>query len=302
MSTPPQERTDPDEPVLSADVNELLVITGQSGAGRSQVGNVLEDLGWYVVDNMPLSLVGSIAALEESPKAASGRLALSVGAETDPARLIDALDTLREDRPEMKVAFLEANDDSLVARYESTRRPHPFAEGRTLGDAIRAERESLTQIREIADLVIDTTDLNVHQLKARIVGIFANPDLDSTMQVTVTSFGFKHGLPRDVDLVIDCRFLPNPYWNETLRPLRGTDAEVRDFVFDFEGTSEFLERLDALLKMLLPAYVAEGKSYLTVAFGCTGGHHRSVAIAEEIAARLTSRGFAPLTIHRDLKK
>jgi UPF0042 nucleotide-binding protein len=263
---------------------------------------VLEDLGWYVVDNMPLSLVGSITALEQSPKATSGRLALSVGAEAEPERLIEALDTLRKDRPETKVAFLEANDDSLVARYESTRRPHPFAAGRTLGDAIRAERESLAQIREIADVIIDTTDLNVHQLKARIVGMFADPDLDSTMRVTVTSFGFKHGLPRDVDLVIDCRFLPNPYWNENLRPLRGTDEAVRDFVFEFEGTSEFLERLDALLDVLLPAYVAEGKSYLTLAFGCTGGHHRSVAIAEEMTARLGRRGFSPLTVHRDLNK
>ncbi len=281
-------------------MNELLVITGLSGAGRSQVGNALEDLGWYVVDNLPLSFLGSTDELVASPKAASGRVALSVGADPDADRLSEALADLRSSHPETKVAFLEASDDALVARYESTRRPHPFQQGRTLSEAIVAERSAMAPIRGSADLIIDTSELNVHQLKARITGLFAEPDAAERMRLIVTSFGFKNGLPRDVDLVFDCRFLPNPYWQPELRDLRGTDTPVRDYVLGFEATKEFIDRLDQLLETLVPAYLAEGKSYLTIAFGCTGGHHRSVALAEEIGERLKAHGLAPLTIHRDI--
>jgi len=190
----------------------------------------------------------------------------------------------------------------LVRRYESTRGRHPLAGDRSLAEAIEAERELLQPVKEQADVVVDTSDFNVHQLRDRVLDLFADEHPEVGMQTTVTSFGYKHGLPLDTDLVIDCRFLPNPHWVEELRPLTGLDEPVRRYVLDQEISGAFLDELTSLLELLLPAYVNEGKSYLTLALGCTGGHHRSVAIAEEIAARLRDRGFEPKVSHRDIAR
>jgi UPF0042 nucleotide-binding protein len=200
--------------------------------------------------------------------------------------------------------FLEAADDVLVRRFEDTRRRHPFDDdGRGLVAAIQAERTALEPLRGEADVVVDTTELNVHQLRERVESILP-PDggAAGTMQTTVMSFGYKHGLPLDVDIVLDCRFLPNPHWVEDLRPLTGQDEPVRRYVLGFSETKVFLRRLQSLFALLLPAYVEEGKSYLTIAFGCTGGRHRSVVIAEEVASMLRSRGFEPRVTHRDSSK
>jgi UPF0042 nucleotide-binding protein len=194
--------------------------------------------------------------------------------------------------------FLEAADDVLVRRFEDTRRRHPFEDEDGLVPAIRRERQALEPLRSVADVVVDTTDLNVHQLRERVESLFGDTERGG-LQTAVVSFGYKHGLPLDVDLVLDCRFLPNPHWVEELRPHTGRDAAVRDYVLRFPESAEFLERLDALLELLLPAYVAEGKSYLTIAMGCTGGHHRSVVMAEEVARLLRARGFEPRVTHRD---
>ena len=191
---------------------------------------------------------------------------------------------------------------SLVRRYESTRRRHPRAGAERLVEAIERERELLEPVKEGADVVVDTTDLNIHQLRDRVTDLFATEGTDSGMQITLLSFGFKHGLPVDVDMVIDCRFLPNPHWVDELRPLTGKDKPVRDYVFAQPATEQFLRRLTDLLDLLLPAYEAEGKAYLSIAFGCTGGRHRSVAIAEEVASRLRAGGAMPRVAHRDLAK
>jgi UPF0042 nucleotide-binding protein len=199
--------------------------------------------------------------------------------------------------------FLDASTDVLVRRYEGTRRRHPLAEaGEGLADAIERERAILEPVKAEADVVVDTTALNVHELHARMLGLFGEETVDVSMQTRVVSFGYKHGLPLDVDIVLDCRFLPNPHWVDDLRPLTGLAEPVRRYVLDQNAAGELLSRLDDLLGLLLPAYVAEGKSYLTLAFGCTGGRHRSVAIAEEVATILEHRGFSPTVVHRDVDK
>ncbi|HEY1465518.1 MAG TPA: RNase adapter RapZ, partial [Acidimicrobiales bacterium] len=196
---------------------------------------------------------------------------------------------------------LDAADDILVRRFEGTRRRHPLG-GRGVEDSITEERELLRPLRDHADLVIDTGELNVNQLRSRLMEVFGGEDPDGTMQTSLLSFGFKHGVPLDVDLMFDCRFLPNPYWVESLRPLSGLDQPVRDYVLGRSETTEFLDKLDDMLAMLIPAYVREGKSYLTVAMGCTGGRHRSVALAEELALRLNKHGIATSVFHRDVER
>jgi UPF0042 nucleotide-binding protein len=214
-----------------------------------------------------------------------------------------ALASLRATGGRVRQLYLDASTDVLVRRYEGTRRRHPLLiSGEGLADAIERERQLLEPVKADADVVVDTSDLNVHELHDRVIGLFGEDDPDTGMQTRVVSFGYKHGLPLDVDIVLDCRFLPNPHWVDELRPLTGLDDPVRRYLLSQDAARELLRRLDELLTLLLPAYVAEGKSYLTVAFGCTGGRHRSVAIAEEVAGILRQRGFHPAVVHRDIAK
>jgi len=283
-------------------VNEFIVITGLSGAGRSQAADILEDLGWFVIDNLPPALIPKVSELASSPGSDISRVVLVVGTGRYHDEVLPALESLEHPGTRLRIVFFEASTDVLVRRYESTRRRHPLAVERSLAEAIEAERDLLQPVKERADVVVDTSDFNVHQLRDRVLDLFADEHPEVGMQTTVTSFGYKHGLPLDTDLVIDCRFLPNPHWVEELRPLTGLDEAVRRYVLDQEISGAFLDELTSLLELLLPAYVTEGKSYLTLALGCTGGRHRSVAIAEEIAARLRDRGFAPKVTHRDIAR
>lgn len=279
---------------------EIVLITGLSGAGRSGTADVLEDLGWYVVDNLPTTLIGTIIELAVKPGSDIPRLALVGGRQH--GTLLEKIGEVRASGHRVRVLFLDASTPELVRRYNATRRRHPLADQvEGLVESIELERERLDPARAAADLVIDTTDLNVHQLKDRIVDAFSS-STDSRLQVSVESFGFKHGLPLDADMVLDVRFLPNPHWVPDLRPLTGHDPKVRDHVLETAAGSDFVERLDDLLASLLPQYEKEGRSYLTVAIGCTGGRHRSVATAEEIASRLRGRGVAVRVAHRDVAR
>jgi len=284
-------------------MSEFVVITGLSGAGRSQAADELEDLGWFVIDNLPPELIPKVVELVESPASSTPRVALVAGAGAYHDQLMSGLAALRASGARVRQLYLEASTDALVRRYESSRRRHPLlTAGDGLATAIDQERALLEPVRAEADLVIDTSDLNVHQLHDRILEVFGDDHPDGGMHTRVVSFGYKHGLPTDVDVVLDCRFLPNPHWVDDLRPLSGLDEPVRRYVLEQEEAHEFLDRLEALLVPLLPAYVAEGKAYLTLAFGCTGGRHRSVAIAEEVAARLRAAGTVPTVQHRDLSR
>jgi UPF0042 nucleotide-binding protein len=281
-------------------VAEIVLITGMSGAGRSATADVLEDLGWYVVDNLPTSLIEKIVDLASMPGSGIDRLALVAG--RDYGAVLDNVAALRGEGHRVTVLFLDASTSELVRRYDATRRRHPLAaEAPGLLESIEQERALLGRTHDAADLVIDTSALNVHQLKHRLVAAF-DDRASAQLQLAVESFGFKHGLPLDADIVMDVRFLPNPHWEEDLRPLTGHDPAVRDYVLDRPETVEFLDRLEDLLRALLPAYQAEGRSYLTVAIGCTGGRHRAVSIAEELAARLRARGTAVRTTHRDVSR
>jgi UPF0042 nucleotide-binding protein len=282
-------------------VTEFLVITGLSGAGRSQAADDLEDLGWFVVDNLPIELLDKVVELSSGPGSYT-KLSLVVGPTVHPEAVCDAIRRLRENH-RVRVLFLDASTPELVKRYGTSRRKHPLADGASgMADTIERERALLEPVKAEADMIVDTTGLNVHQLKAFITDTFGNDTTDDTMQIAVTSFGYKHGLPLDVDLVIDVRFLPNPHWIDELRPLTGLDAPVRNYVLTQELTGEFLQRFEHLLEFLLPSYMAEGKSYLSLAIGCTGGRHRSVALAEEIAAWFRSQGHQPRVTHRDLHR
>ena len=284
-------------------MDELLVITGMSGAGRSEAAKHLEDLGWFVIDNLPLSLFDKVVELGQSGARPTRRLALVVGPSTDHEDLVARLVEMRQSSQRVRVLFLDASTPVLVTRYGSTRRRHPLDDGRGgVAEVIERERQILEGLKAAADLVIDTTDLTVHQLKTRVVDAFSEGDESPRMRITLTTFGFKYGLPLDVDVVLDVRFLPNPHWDERLRPLTGLDAPVRGFVLGQPLAEAFLDRLTPLLEVVLPAYAAEGKSYLNVAIGCTGGRHRSVAIAEEVAAWMRERGLEPGVVHRDLTR
>lgn len=279
---------------------EVALIAGLSGAGRSAAADVLEDLAWYVVDNLPTALINTIVDLAAKPGSDIDRLAL-VGGRQHHA-LLEKVAELRAAEHEVTVLFLDASTPELVRRYNATRRRHPLAdEAAGLVESIELERSQLDPVRAQADLVIDTSDLNVHQLKERLVAAFAESTA-SRLQVSVESFGFKHGLPMDADIVMDVRFLPNPHWQLDLRPLTGHDPKVRDHVLETSSGSDFVDRFDELIASLLPQYEKEGRSYLTVAIGCTGGRHRSVAIAEELAGRFRGRGTAVRITHRDVAR
>jgi UPF0042 nucleotide-binding protein len=278
---------------------EFAIITGLSGAGRSQAGATLEDLGWFVIDNMPTALITKVAELAGAPGSAKERVALVVGRDAEQLEDIEAaVYQLRAGGAQVRTLFLEASDEVLVRRFEGTRRRHPLGQ-EGVKEAISLERARLGPIRAMADVIVDTSDLNVNQLRERLVDLFTDERGDP-MQISVVSFGFKHGVPLDVDNVFDVRFLPNPHWVEQLRPLTGLDEPVRKYVLETPQATELVSRIDDLLSFLLPAYVKEGKSYLTVAIGCTGGRHRSVALVEEFAQRIRARGYEPAVYHRDI--
>jgi UPF0042 nucleotide-binding protein len=282
---------------------EVLIITGMSGAGRTQVAKVLEDLDFFVIDNLPPPLLPKVVELAFGPGTSVSRLALvaDVRGREFFGQLVASIRELRETAASVRVVFLEASDDTLVARFEATRRRHPAAtDGSGVLAGIRFEREILSELRGMADLILDTTDRNVHELRDLVVDTLGDPD-EAALRVKVVSFGFKHGTPRDADLVMDVRFLPNPHWVEELRPYTGRDAPVRDYVLDQPATRPFLGAFENLLDVTVPGYVDEGKRYLTIAIGCTGGKHRSVAIAEYIGSYLRGTTDAPVTVeHRDL--
>ncbi len=277
---------------------EIVVITGLSGAGRSAAAGVLEDLEFYVVDNLPTSLVPTIVELAAKPGAGIDRLVLVSG--RNHSELLPHIESLKSSRHRVTVLYLDASTQKLVQRYEATRRRHPFdLDGEGVLEAIERERVALEPVKGAADLVIDTTDLNVHQLKDRIVSSFSETG-STSMQVSIESFGYKHGIPLDADIVMDVRFLPNPHWDEELRPLTGRDEAVRAFVLGDEMTLRFLSHFEALLRDVIPSYQAEGRNYLTIAIGCTGGRHRSVAIVEHLVERLASDDVKALASHRDV--
>lgn len=277
---------------------DVVVISGLSGAGRSAASDVLDDLDFYVIDNLPTTLLPTIVDLAAKPGSQIDRLALVSGRNHDD--LLPGVAKVRGEGHNVTLLFLDSKTPELVQRYDATRRRHPFADRADgLLGAIEAERAILEPVKAQADLVIDTTDMNVHQLKERLVGAFKATDREH-LQIAIESFGFKNGLPLDADIVMDVRFLPNPHWDETLRPLTGHDPRVRDYVIEREATSVFLDNLETLLVDLLPRYRAEGRSYLTIAIGCTGGRHRSVAITEELSLRFEALGVVARTSHRDV--
>lgn len=283
-------------------MSDYVVIAGLSGAGRSQAANDFEDLGWFVIDNLPPALMSKVSELADAPGSTIERVALVAGTGHYDSELLENIAELRRSVPRLRILFLDCATRELVRRYEQTRRRHPLTTGDTLEDAIEAERSLLEPVRADADVVIDTTDLNVHQLRDRIRGAFGQPDSDVGMQTAVRSFGFKHGIPIDADLVFDVRFMPNPHWVDELRPLTGLDGPVRDHVLGFDEVAAFLDKLTELFDLVLPAYRREGKSYLSIAIGCTGGRHRSVAIAEELGRRIRELGTPVAVTHRDIDR
>jgi UPF0042 nucleotide-binding protein len=283
-------------------MSEYLVVTGMSGAGRSTAGATLEDVGWFVIDNMPSALIAKVSELVDGTGSEMERVAFVIGrGGGDLEDVLPAVDALIAGRNRVRILFLDAADDVLIRRFEGTRRRHPQA-ARGVVDSIADERALLGGLRDRADLVIDTGELNTNQLRTRLLEVFGSEEEGSTMQTSVVSFGFKHGVPLDVDLMFDCRFLPNPYWDESLRSHSGLEPEVRAYVLDRPETLAFLDKLDDLLTMLIPAYMKEGKSYLTVAMGCTGGRHRSVVLAEELSRRLDAHGLPTTVFHRDVDR
>jgi len=283
---------------------DLTIVTGMSGAGRSSAADALEDLGFFVIDNVPPALIPKVAELAAGGGRPS-RYALVVdvrsGAFMDD--LEAALGELRESGARTRILFLDAADAALVRRFEASRRRHPLSDADSITDGIQLERELLEELRGEADLVIDTTDLNVHQLRERVRELFGEGvPAPGELQINIVSFGYKHGVPVDVDLLFDCRFLPNPHWVDRLRPLPGTDPKVRRYVLRQPEAEAFLEELRRLFRLLLPAYVREGKAYLSIGVGCTGGRHRSVVIAAELGKVLDELGFQARVVHRDLDR
>ncbi len=287
---------------------QLVIITGLSGAGRTAASAVLEDLGFFVIDNLPLSLIEPVVDLATTPGSTVDRFALVVDVRgrqvasaddsTHELQLRSAVRALRDRAVDLRILFLEASDETLLRRYETARRVHPLARGDRVIDGITRERAYLGGLREEADLVIDTSALNVHELRERLEDAFGDA-ARNRMSVNIVSFGFKNGTPRDADMLLDVRFLPNPHWVDDLRPLTGLDPKVRDYVLGQPDTAEFLRRTEALFDFLIPAFTREGKHYLTVAIGCTGGKHRSVVLSQVLADHLRTLGVSVQVDHRD---
>ena len=282
----------------------FVVITGLSGAGKSFAIKCFEDMGFFCVDNLPTTLIPTFADLIMRSEQPIHRVALGVDVREGAylSRLLDIIRELRTRGHAVEVLFLEASEEALVRRYHETRRRHPLAGDGNALDGIRAERKALSDLREVADRIVDTSALTVHQLKDRLVELYVAPKARPGLAPSLVSFGFKHGVPFDADLVFDVRFLPNPHFVDALRALDGRDERVRTFVLNHPESKELLRRLEDFLRFVLPCYEREGKAYLTVAIGCTGGHHRSVTIAEELKRFLSGIGYAPTIVHRDLQR
>jgi UPF0042 nucleotide-binding protein len=282
---------------------EVLILTGMSGAGRSTVAHALEDLGWYVVDNLPPTLLSDLIKQGVQSEISSLAVVVDVRGGKFFDELASSLAELKKSGANFRVAFLDASDQALVQRFESTRRPHPLQGKGRIVDGIAAEREKLQDLLSQADVVIDTSNLNVHQLEKRTTEIFAQ-GLTQSVRVNVLSFGYKYGIPVDADLVLDCRFIPNPHWIPELRPLTGLDDKVKNNVLANSGVAQFVQSYVSVINQMLPGYLREGKKYLTVAIGCTGGRHRSVSVAREIASQLDGErdGFtvSAHASHRDV--
>ncbi|WP_083999978.1 RNase adapter RapZ [Actinomadura kijaniata] len=283
-------------------IPDIVIVTGMSGAGRSTAAKALEDLDWFVVDNLPPGLLATMADLGGRVKDAVPRIAVVVDVRSRAFTedLHTSIGELEARGVHPRVVFLEAGDADLVRRFESVRRPHPLQGDGRLVDGIARERELVREVRAEADLVLDTSGLNVHELRAKIIGFFGHDTGESSLRATVVSFGYKYGLPVDADLVVDCRFLPNPHWVPELRPKTGRDTDVRDYVLGQRGAKEFLDAYTEVLRLLADGYEREGKHYVTLAVGCTGGKHRSVAMAEQFGARLRDEGIEVQVAHRDL--
>jgi RNase adapter protein RapZ len=293
----PRARPQPAGPV------DFTIITGLSGAGRSEAAKCFEDLGYFVVDNLPPALIGKmaeLAATAENP--ARVAIVADVRGGIFFGELSRGLQDLKELKIPYRILFLDAADDNLVNRFEATRRRHPLAPGDRVVEGIRKERLMMASLKEDADLIIDTSGMSPHDLRDRVRDMFAAASEQAGVQVSLVSFGYKHGLPRDADLVLDVRFLPNPHWIDRLRPLPGTDPRVRSYVRSQHAYGEFMRRLKGLLDAVVPGYVSEGKSYLTIGIGCTGGKHRSVVVTDELAEYFRKLGQNVLVEHRDLTR
>jgi RNase adapter protein RapZ len=281
-----------------------VVVTGLSGSGKSTALHVLEDLGFYCIDNLPVALLPRFVELWENSREEVRRVAL--GIDVRERRFLRdfprAFDELRERGVAIEILYLEASDEVLMRRFSESRRPHPAAEGGSVEGGIRREREALRGLREVADRIVDTSALTVHELRAALRDLIDRPEAPAALTVSLVSFGFKYGLPTDADIVLDCRFLPNPFFVEELRHKAGTDPAVAAYVLRRDEAQEFLARVLHLLTFALPGYQREGKSYLTIALGCTGGRHRSVVLVEELRRRLESAGHHVLARHRDAER
>lgn len=282
----------------------MTVISGLSGAGMSEAAKALEDLGWFVIDNLPPALISKMLSLALAPGNDIKRMALVIDARggTFFNEAMNALDVLRRDVCNFRLVFLEAGDDALVRRFDATRRRHPLALDDRVATGIKRERDLMQTLREGADLIIDTTDLSVRDLRRKLGAYFEAASTGDGLATTIISFGYKFGLPLDADLVLDVRFLPNPHWVPGLRELTGTDADVRDYVLGKEVTADFLGRAQDLFAVLLPGYESEGRHYLTIAVGCTGGRHRSVVLAEQLGTFIQDKGYPAKVIHRDVER
>jgi UPF0042 nucleotide-binding protein len=282
----------------------FVVITGLSGAGKSYAIKCFEDMGFFCVDNLPTTLIPTFADLVARADTRRGRVALGVDVREGEylSHFLEAVAELRKRGHNVEVLFLEAGEEALVRRYRETRRRHPLAPDGNVLDGIRAERKALSTVREVADRIVDTSSLTVHQLKDFLIEAYVAPKARPGLAVSLVSFGFKHGVPIDADLVFDVRFLPNPHFVDGLRPLDGRNERVREFVLKHEESRELLRRMSDFLGFVLPAYQREGKAYLTVAVGCTGGRHRSVALVEELRPFVEGLGITPTLVHRDLDR
>jgi UPF0042 nucleotide-binding protein len=283
------------------DPADIVIITGLSGAGRSTAAKSLEDLGWFVVDNLPPGLLPTMVDLAARSNGAVTKMAavVDVRSRAFSTDLKSAISDLGARRASARVVYLEAADDTLVRRFDSERRPHPLQGTGRVTDGIAAERELLREVRGDADLVLDTSRLNVHELRARMRDFFGGGTA-AGLRLSIVSFGYKYGLPVDADLVADCRFLPNPHWIAELAPMTGKDEPAREYILSRPGAREFLQHYAELLRVVLPGYEREGKRFVTLAIGCTGGKHRSVAMADELAARIADAGADVQVVHRDL--
>jgi len=281
----------------------LVVVTGLSGSGKSTAIHVLEDLGFYCIDNLPIALIPRLVELWETSRDEVRRVALGIDVRARHflAEFPRVFDELRAQEVALEVLYLEASDDVLVRRFSETRRPHPADQGGGIADGIRREREKLHGLRELADRILDTSAFTVHEFRSALRDLVDRPE-PGTMTIGLLSFGYKYGLPTDADLVLDCRFLPNPFFVEGLRDKTGSDPAVADYVLGRDETQEFVKRLVDLLAFTLPRYRREGKSYLTIALGCTGGRHRSIVLVEELRRRLQEGGHRVLVRHRDAER